>query len=58
MDMIHELMEDYGFEQERLMLAWASSAEPDRFVEAVVKMTDQVRRLGPVAANTTATEAA
>jgi coenzyme F420-reducing hydrogenase delta subunit len=56
--MIHELMEDYGFEQERLMLAWASSAEPDKFVEAVVKMTDQVRRLGPVAANTTATEAA
>gem|GEM_PF-642270 len=57
-DMIHELMEDYGFEQERLMLAWASSAEPDKFVEAVVKMTDQVRRLGPVVTGATATQAA
>lgn len=58
MDMIHDLMEDYGFEQERLMLAWASSAEPDKFVEAVVRMTDQVRRLGPVTVNRTTTEAA
>jgi len=57
-DMIHELMEDYGFEQERLMLAWASSAEPDKFVEAVVKMTDQVRRLGPVGTQMAATEEA
>lgn len=49
--MIHELMEDFGYEKERLMLAWCSSAEPDKFVEAVKSMTATAKQLGPVAAN-------
>jgi coenzyme F420-reducing hydrogenase delta subunit len=44
-------MEDFGFEKERLMLTWVSSAEPDKFVEAVTTMTSRIKVLGPVAAN-------
>ncbi len=51
MEMIHELMEDFGYEPQRLMLAWCSAAEPDKFVEAVTEMTDRIRKLGPVPAN-------
>ena len=47
--MVVELFEDFGYESERFKLAWVSSAEPDKFVEAVTEMTEQVRKLGPVA---------
>ncbi len=56
--MIQDLMEDFGFEPERLMLSWVSSAEPDKFVEAVTTMTSRIKALGPVAANIQATETA
>jgi coenzyme F420-reducing hydrogenase delta subunit len=56
--MIHELMEDFGYEKDRLMLTWCSSAEPDKFVEAVTTMTARTKKLGPVAANPEATQAA
>ncbi len=56
--MIHELMEDFGFAAERLMLTWVSSAEPDKFVAAVIEMTNRMKALGPVAANFTASQAA
>lgn len=49
--MIHLIMEDFGYEQERLMLTWVSSAESDKFVAAVTKMTKLVKQLGPVASN-------
>ncbi len=58
MDMVHELMEDFGYEKDRLRLAWCSSAEPDKFVEAVTKMTARIKKLGPVAANSEASQAA
>ena len=48
LDMIVELLEDFGFESERLSLTWLSSAEPDRFVKAVTEMTQRVKKLGPV----------
>jgi len=51
-------MEDFGYEKKRLMLAWCSSAEPDKFVEAVTKMTTIAKQLGPVAANLEAAEEA
>jgi coenzyme F420-reducing hydrogenase delta subunit len=57
-DMIHELMDDFGFDRERLMLTWCSSAEPDKFVEAVTKMTTVARKLGPLNENSEATQAA
>ena len=58
MDMVLELMEDFGYEKDRLMLTWCSSAEPDRFVEAVTQMTARVKKLGPVAADSKAPRAA
>ena len=48
-NMVVELFEDFGYEPERFKLAWVSSAEPDKIVEAVTEMTEQVRKLGPVA---------
>lgn len=47
--MITDLLEDYGYEPERFTIAWVSSAEPDKFVEAVSTMTERVKRLGPTA---------
>lgn len=47
-DMINELLEDFGFEEERFAINWLSSAEPELFVEAVSQMTERIRVLGPV----------
>ena len=44
-DMITELLEDFGFEEERFGIFWLSSAEPEKFVEAVSDMTDRVKKL-------------
>lgn len=44
-DMIAELLEDFGFEEERFGIFWLSSAEPERFVAAVNDMTDRVKKL-------------
>jgi len=45
--MVEELLEDFGYERERFSIAWCSAAEPDKFVEAVTKMTKKVKSLGP-----------
>ena len=34
-EIIFEIMEDFGYERERFALSWVSSAEPDKFAEAV-----------------------
>ena len=47
-DMIVDLLDDFGYDSERFGLTWVSSAEPDKFVEAVTEMTERVRRLGPI----------
>jgi F420-non-reducing hydrogenase iron-sulfur subunit len=44
-DMITELLEDFGYEEERFSIFWVSSAEPERFVQAVTEMTDRVKQL-------------
>ena len=46
--MIVELLEDYGYEQERFAITWVSSAEPDKFVHGVTEMTEKIKRLGPI----------
>jgi F420-non-reducing hydrogenase iron-sulfur subunit len=46
--MITTLLEDFGYDRERFALTWVSSAEPDRFVRAIIEMTDTIRKLGPV----------
>lgn len=47
-DMITELLDDFGFEQERYQISWLSSSEPDRLVNAFVEMTERIRKMGPV----------
>jgi coenzyme F420-reducing hydrogenase delta subunit len=47
-DMINELLEDFGYESERFKITWVSSAEPDKFVEAVTSMTKTIKQLGPL----------
>jgi F420-non-reducing hydrogenase iron-sulfur subunit len=44
-DMITELLEDFGFEEERFSITWVSSAEPESFVQAVTEMTERVKQL-------------
>jgi len=44
-DMIADLLEDFGFEQERFSISWISSAEPEKFVEVVTEMTERVKQL-------------
>ncbi len=44
-EVISELLEDFGFEEERFSIFWLSSAEPERFVQAVTEMTERVKRL-------------
>lgn len=41
------LVESMGLEKERFQMVWCSSAEADRFVDAVTQMTETVRELGP-----------
>jgi len=47
-DMIVELLEDFGYDDERFKLTWVSSAEPDKFVAAVKEMTEQIKKVGPI----------
>jgi coenzyme F420-reducing hydrogenase delta subunit len=47
-NMIVELLEDFGYDNERFGISWVSSAEPDKFVKAVTEMTARVRKLGPI----------
>ena len=47
-DMVVELLEDFGYEEERFSLTWVSSAEPDKFVAAVTEMTARIKKMGPV----------
>ena len=46
--MVVELLEDFGFDNERFGISWVSSAEPDKFVAAVTEMTERVKKLGPI----------
>ena len=47
-NMIVELLEDFGYDNERFSITWVSSAEPDKFVKAVTDMTARVKKLGPI----------
>ncbi len=50
-EVINELLEDFGFEEERFSIFWLSSAEPEKFVQAVTEMTERVRRLDTASSN-------
>ena len=44
-DVISELLEDFGYEEERFSISWVSSAEPEAFVLAITEMTERVKQL-------------
>jgi F420-non-reducing hydrogenase iron-sulfur subunit len=46
-EIITDIIEDFGYERERFALTWVSSAEPDRFTEAVTDMAQRIQELGP-----------
>jgi F420-non-reducing hydrogenase iron-sulfur subunit len=46
--MLKKMLPQFGIERERFQLDWISASEPDKFVEVVSKMVDQVRELGPL----------
>ncbi len=46
--MIGDFLELSGIDRRRFSINWVSSAEPDRFVEAVTEMVREVKKLGPI----------
>jgi F420-non-reducing hydrogenase iron-sulfur subunit len=45
---LSRMLEQFGIEKERFQLAWISAAEAKRFVDVVTKVTEDVRKLGPL----------
>jgi len=46
--LLRRLLTQWGIEEDRLQLVWASASEGTIFAEAVDRMTEQVRALGPL----------
>lgn len=46
--LLRRLLKQWGIEEDRLQLVWASASEGTVLAEAVDRMTDQVRALGPL----------
>jgi len=49
MQLVEKMLEQLGIEKERFRLEWISAAEGDRVMHVVNEMTEQVRKLGPLA---------
>jgi F420-non-reducing hydrogenase iron-sulfur subunit len=45
--LLKSLLEEAGFEPERIHLQWASAAEGEIFAEGVTGMVERVKKLGP-----------
>jgi len=45
---IKSLLEYIGVEKDRVQFAWISAAEGARFAQVIKKVTEKVRRLGPI----------
>ena len=45
--LLEKTMETLGLEPERLMLAWVSASEGQRFGEVTNLFTEQIRQMGP-----------
>ncbi len=45
---IKSLLEYIGVEEDRVQFAWVSAAEGARFAQVIKKVTEKVRRLGPI----------
>ncbi|MBU3915202.1 hydrogenase iron-sulfur subunit [bacterium] len=46
--LLANLMEHMGIDRDRLHFSWISSAEANKFIEVVHKVTSSVKALGPV----------
>ena len=46
--MMQHTLKAMGVEEDRVQLVWASAAEGQRLAEAITKLVDDVRRLGPL----------
>ncbi len=49
--LIKKMLKDFGIEPERLQLHWVSAAEGERFAEVITKITEDVKKLGPLKLN-------
>ena len=45
--LLHETIKTLGLEPERLMLAWVSASEGQRFAEVANQFRDRIREMGP-----------
>jgi len=45
--LLENLLEEAGFEVERVHLQWASAAEGDVFAEGITHMVERIKKLGP-----------
>lgn len=45
--LLKKLLEQAGFDPERVHLQWASAAEGDIFAEGITNMVERVMKLGP-----------
>ena len=45
---LSRMLEQFGIEKERFQLAWISAAEAKRFVDVITKVTEDIRKLGPL----------
>jgi F420-non-reducing hydrogenase iron-sulfur subunit len=46
-NLLKNVLKEFGIEPERLRLEWISASEGDKFAAVVTDMTEQVRKLGP-----------
>jgi len=46
--LLKKMLPQFGIEEERLNLGWASAAEADRFISYVEDMTRKIKELGPL----------
>jgi len=46
-NLLKNVLKEFGIEPERLRLEWISASEGDKFAAVVRDMTEQVRKLGP-----------
>ncbi|OGD46220.1 methyl-viologen-reducing hydrogenase subunit delta [Candidatus Bathyarchaeota archaeon RBG_16_48_13] len=44
---LRKLLQQLGFEPQRLRVEWVSASEGARFADVVKEMTDEIKRLGP-----------
>jgi len=45
--LLKRLLEEAGFDPERVHLQWASAAEGDVFAEGITSMVERITKLGP-----------